>query len=121
MSGREGHRGWRPPGPVPEAGSPARPGDPTPVGPALDRVLAGLGAPPAAALSRLFERWPELAGSPLAEHGTPASLDDGVLVVRVAEPMWATEFRYRQGDVLRRCDEVLGAGVVARLEVRVRP
>jgi predicted nucleic acid-binding Zn ribbon protein len=68
----------------------------------------------------LFDRWDELVDEPLATHGRPASLDDGVLVVRVAEPAWATEWRYRQGEVLRRFDERLGPGVVARIDVRVR-
>jgi predicted nucleic acid-binding Zn ribbon protein len=112
--------GWRPPDPVPERGRRVpRPEDPAPVGTALDRLLAGFGAPPADALTAVFERWSELAGLPLADHGVPASLDRGVLVVRVTEPAWSTEWRYRQGEVLRRCDDLLGEGVVARLEVRI--
>lgn len=114
-------RGWRAPDPVAERGEAARRGDPSPVGPVLDRLLAGLGAPPAAAVTALFERWPEVAGVPLADHATPGSLEGGVLVVRVDDPAWATEWRYRQGEVLRRCDELLGPGLVTRIEVRVRP
>jgi predicted nucleic acid-binding Zn ribbon protein len=100
-------------------GDPPRRDDPAPLGRALDRLLDGLGAPPADALSTLFDRWHELAGLPLGDHGVPVSVDDGVLVVEVREPLWATEWRYRQGEVLRRCDEAVGAGVVARIEVRV--
>ena len=93
--------------------------DATPLGHALDRLLHGLGAPPADALEALFERWHTLAGLPLGDHGVPTSVEGGVLVVTVRDPLWATEWRYRQGEVLRRCDEVLGAGVVERIEVRV--
>jgi predicted nucleic acid-binding Zn ribbon protein len=110
---------WRRPDPVPQRGAPPRPGDPSPVGSALDRLLAGIGAPPADALVTLFERWSEVAGLPLADHGVPASLDAGVLVVKVGEPGWSTEWRYRQGEVLRRCDAFLGEGVISRIEVRV--
>jgi predicted nucleic acid-binding Zn ribbon protein len=85
----------------------------------LDRLLAGMGAPAADALTALFDRWSEVAGLPLADHGVPASLDHGVLVVKVREPAWSTEWRYRQGEVLRRCDALLGDGVIARIEVRV--
>lgn len=113
-------RSWRPPDPVGRRGEVPRPGDPVPLGAPLDRVLDGLGAPAADALSRLFDGWDDLVGEPLASHGRPSALDDGVLVVRVAEPAWATEWRYRQGEVLRRLDERLGPGVVARLDVRVR-
>ena len=114
-------RGWRAPDPVVGPGDPARRGDPTPLGAALDRLLGGLGAPPADALATLFERWHELAGPRLCDHGVPLSVDAGVLVVGVDDGGWATEWRYRQGEVLRRCDEVLGPGVVARIEARVRP
>jgi len=110
---------WRPTDPVPERGRPARRDDPSPIGPAIDRVLAGLGAPPADALTTIFERWSALAGLPLADHGAPAALDHGVLVVHVTEPAWSTEWRYRQGEVLRRCDATLGEGVITRIEVRV--
>jgi predicted nucleic acid-binding Zn ribbon protein len=111
---------WRPADPVPErGGGEVRRGDPVAVGRALDRVLAGLGAPSADVLATLADRWPEVAGLPLADHGVPASLEDGVLVVKVREPAWSTEWRYRQGEVLRRCDEAFGEGVVARVEVRV--
>jgi predicted nucleic acid-binding Zn ribbon protein len=105
---------------VPERGAGPRPDDPKAVGPVLDQLLQSLGAPPADALATLFERWHELAGLPLADHGVPMSLEAGVLAVKVGEPAWSTEWRYRQGEVLRRCDELLGEGVVTRIEVRVR-
>lgn len=85
----------------------------------IDRLLAGLGAPSSDALTTLHDRWPELAGAPLADHGAPGSLEGGILLVKVIEPAWSTEWRYRQGEVLRRCDEILGVGVVTRIEVRV--
>lgn len=114
-------RGWRSEDPVPlREGPSARPDDPSRLAPLLDQVLAGLGAPPSDALAALFARWADLAGLPLAEHGAPASVDGGILVVVVRDPAWATEWRYRQGEVLRRCDETLGAGVVQRIDVRVR-
>jgi len=120
VTGR-GRRGWRAPDPVPARdGTADRPGDPAALAPLLDRLLAGLGAPPADALAALFARWSDLAGAPLADHGAPASVDGGVLVVVVDEPAWATEWRYRQGEFLRRCDVALGPGVVERVEVRVR-
>jgi predicted nucleic acid-binding Zn ribbon protein len=114
-------RPWQAPDPVPaRTGTPTRPGDPSPLGPLLDRILGGFGAPPADALASLFSRWSDLAGPHLADHGAPAAVSGGTLVVVVDDPLWATEWRYRQGEVLRRCDEALGPGIVERVEVRVR-
>jgi predicted nucleic acid-binding Zn ribbon protein len=112
-------RRWQPPDPVVGPGDPPRRDDPTPLSGVLDRLLGGLGAPPADALTTLFERWSELAGTPLGDHGRPVSVEAGVLIVAVDDALWATEWRYRQGEVLRRCDEALGAGVVTRVDVRV--
>jgi predicted nucleic acid-binding Zn ribbon protein len=117
---KRGRSDWRPPGPVPERGAGPRADDPKAVGPVLDELLHSLGAPPADALSTLFERWQEIAGTSLADHGVPMALEDGVLSVKVGEPAWSTEWRYRQGEVLRRCDELLGEGTVRRIDVRVR-
>jgi predicted nucleic acid-binding Zn ribbon protein len=114
-------RDWRPPDPVVGRGDGPHRHDVTPVGRAIDRLLDRFGAPPADALAAVFERWPELAGSPLGDHGRPLSIEDGTLVVAVDDGTWATEWRYRQGDVLRRCDDAFGPGVVARIEARVRP
>lgn len=116
MNGR-----WQPPDPVPLTGDAApEPGDPVALKGPLDRLLAGLGSPTADALTTVFDRWSELAGMPLADHGAPARLEGGCLVVVVREPAWATEWRYRQGEVLRRLDAALGEGVVTRVEVQVR-
>ena len=111
---------WRPPDPVIGRDDPPRRDDPSPLGATLDRLLGGLGAPPVDALATLFDRWQELAGLPLGDHGVPVSVDAGVLTVAVDDPLWATEWRYRQGEVLRRCDEALGEAVVHRIEVRIR-
>ncbi len=94
--------------------------DPVPIRRALDRLLGGMGAPPSGALATLFERWSELAGHPLAEHLTPAAIDGATLVVTVDDPLWATEARWRQSQIVGRCADLLGEGIVTRIEVRVR-
>lgn len=90
------------------------------MGEALDRVLAGLGAPAGDILAAVFERWSVLAGRPLADHAVPARLERGVLTVVVDDPAWATEARYRAAALRGRCATELGPGVVLAVEVRVR-
>jgi hypothetical protein len=41
-------------------------------------------------------------------------------VVGVGDPAFATELRYRGGEILERIAEVVGTPVADRLEVRVR-
>jgi predicted nucleic acid-binding Zn ribbon protein len=89
------------------------------VGESLDRVAAALGVSRATTLTGVFASWPELVGSSVAEHATPRSLRDGTLVVAVDDPSWATQLRWLEADLLRRLEDVLGPGQVARIEVRV--
>jgi predicted nucleic acid-binding Zn ribbon protein len=62
-----------------------------------------------------------MVGESVAQHSRPRSLRDGVLVVAVDEPAWATQLRWLEADLLTRLREVLGPDQVARIEVRVQP
>ena len=96
------------------------PPDPRPLKASLARVARSLGGPDSQSLSGVFGHWAELVGPQLAAHARPLSLSSGVLVVGVTEPGWATELRYLESELLGRFSEVLGDGVVERVEVRVR-
>jgi predicted nucleic acid-binding Zn ribbon protein len=101
---------------------PGQPGPgPRPVAASLDRLATSLGVPSAGVLAALFSTWPDLVGAGVAGHSRPRSLRDGVLVVAVDEPAWATQLRWLESDLLARLAEALGDGVVRAIEVRVRP
>ena len=100
------------------------PGQPGPgprrVADSLDRLATSLGVPSAGVLASLFSAWPELVGDAVAGHSQPRSLRNGVLVVAVDEPAWATQLRWLEADLLTRLADVLGHGVVESIDVRVR-
>jgi predicted nucleic acid-binding Zn ribbon protein len=98
----------------------AREQEPERVGPALDRVLRGLGAAPAGVVGSLFARWEDIVGAQLAGHARPLGLHDGVLAIGVDDPAWATQVRFLESELIRRVREVTGSAEVARVEVRVR-
>ena len=68
----------------------------------------------------MFARWEEAVGPQIAAHATPASLVDGVLVVDVDHPTWATQLRFLETDLLARLRDVAGADELTRIELRVR-
>jgi predicted nucleic acid-binding Zn ribbon protein len=98
------------------------PNDPEPhaLHDSLDAVVRGLRGPGAGAVKGVFADWDEAVGARVAQHARPVALRDGVLVVEVDEPGWATQLRYLQAAVLERLAEVAGPGAVTSLEVRVR-
>lgn len=100
---------------------PAKPSDDSPrgIGEALDRVSRSLGMGRADTLRAVFGRWAEVVGEQIAAHASPSSLRDGVLVVTVDEPVWATQLRWLEADLLRRLDGILGDGAVTKIEVQI--
>ncbi|MDQ1402460.1 MAG: hypothetical protein QOG03_776 [Actinomycetota bacterium] len=104
---------WRP---LPSRGD--RP-DPRRVGESLDAISRRWGAPKAGALAAVFDKWEEIVGERVAAHTHPVRLSNGALVVSVDEPGWATQLRFLEADLLRRCADVAGPGSVTRIEVKV--
>ncbi|MDQ4134404.1 MAG: DUF721 domain-containing protein [Actinomycetota bacterium] len=100
---------------------PERGTGPQPLGPSLDRLTRGLGAPDARVLTTLFGQWDDVVGSEVAAHAEPLSLLRGTLVVGVDAPAWASHLRFQEADLLGRLEGALGPGHVVRVEVRVHP
>lgn len=103
--------------PLPTAGG-ARPSR---LGETLDRVLAGLGAPPASSLEVVERAWPDLVGPAAAEALRPVAIRDGRLVVTAVDPVWSGQARWLEGAVVEGLERLLGPGVVTSLEARAAP
>jgi predicted nucleic acid-binding Zn ribbon protein len=92
--------------------------DPVPISNSLDGVVRSLRGPSRAAVSGVFGRWDEAVGPQIASHVTPVKLDEGVLVVEVDDPAWATQVKFLSTTITQRLAEVAGVRV-ERIEVRV--
>jgi hypothetical protein len=106
--------GWHP---IREPGGPP----PRPVADSLAAVTRNLGGAGGPALVDLLNRWPEVVGEQLAAHCRPVSLRAGTLTIAADEPAWGAQLGWLEADLRRRLDEALGAGVVTRIAVRIRP
>jgi predicted nucleic acid-binding Zn ribbon protein len=93
--------------------------DPRPLTDGLDRVLRALRGGDTRSTSTVFGRWEDIVGSDIAAHARPLKLSDGVLVVEVDEPAWATQLRFLEADLVARLADTGGLSV-SRVEVRVR-
>ena len=92
--------------------------DPIPISTSLDGVVRSLRGPSRAAVGGVFGRWNEAVGEQVAEHVSPVKLDEGLLVVQVDDPAWATQVKFLTGMIIDRLREVAGVSV-DRIEVRV--
>ncbi len=93
---------------------------PATVGAALDRVMRHLGTPKLATVRSVFDRWPELVGENLASRAHPISLRDGVLLIGVDDPAWATQLRFMEADLVARIAAEFGPDEVVSIQIRVR-
>lgn len=86
----------------------------------LDRLVRHLGGPSFVAVDTVFGDWEELVGEQVAAHTQPVSVRDGVLVVQVDDPAWATQIRFLEHDLLTRVGDAIGSGELTSLQVRVK-
>lgn len=92
--------------------------DPIPISNSLDGVVRSLRGPSRSAVSGLFGRWDDAVGAQVASHVKPVKLDEGVLVVEVDDPAWATQVKFLTPTIVGRLDEIAKVRV-DRIEVRV--
>ncbi len=92
--------------------------DPIPISSSLDGVIRSLRGPGRREVSGVFGRWEQAVGEQVAAHVKPVKLDEGVLVVEVDDPSWATHVKFLSGTIVDRLDEIAGVRI-ERVEIRV--
>ncbi len=104
---------WQPSTPPPGERDPRR------LSELLERTARRLGGPSLGTTSAVFSRWDQVVGPDIAEHARPVSLHDGVLVLAVDHPAWATQLRYMTTELLTRIGEATAGSEVASIQIRV--
>jgi predicted nucleic acid-binding Zn ribbon protein len=90
------------------------------IGEALSEVAADLNLDNPDDVAAVMAAWSEAVGEAVAAHVRPRRLHDGVLLVEVDAPVWATQLRYLEEDVLRRLGRKVRPGVVKSIKPVVR-
>lgn len=93
--------------------------EPTEMRRLLDRVVRGMGAPGTDAVELVFNRWEQVVGTVLAAHTRPVAVEHGRLVLSADDPAVVSHVRWLEADLIARLDELLGAGRVTGIDVRV--
>jgi predicted nucleic acid-binding Zn ribbon protein len=87
---------------------------------ALSEMAADLNLDDPDDVAAVMAAWPAAVGEAVAAHVRPRRLHDGVLLVEVDAPVWATQLRYLEEDVLRRLGRKVRPGVVKSIRAVVR-
>ncbi|MEJ5377852.1 MAG: DUF721 domain-containing protein [bacterium] len=68
----------------------------------------------------LFRSWPRVVGPLLARRCWPVSVKKGVLLVRVAGPLWMQELQFQKRDLLERVAELAGGDQIVDIRFTLR-
>ena len=90
------------------------------LGEALSEVAADLHLDDPDDVAAVMTAWPLVVGEAVAAHVRPRRLHDGELLVEVDAPVWATQLRYLEEDLLRRLGRKVRPGVVKSIRPVVR-
>lgn len=94
---------------------------PTPIGAALEQLLAGKRWGERLTGATASQRWPQIVGPDLAARCEPVRLAGGTLVVRAESQVWATQLKYMLPHLTEKANDVLGEGRVRDIRLVVGP
>jgi predicted nucleic acid-binding Zn ribbon protein len=83
----------------------------------MERLLIDRGWSVDVAVGSVMGRWPAIVGAEVAEHCTPVTFQDGVLIVRADSTSWATQLRLLSSSILGRLEAEVGKDAVTELRV----
>ncbi|WP_246126130.1 DUF721 domain-containing protein [Nesterenkonia populi] len=92
--------------------------DPKPLGEAVKGLIRSRGWSAPVAVGGVISRWEQLVGEAIAEHCTPESFEDGVVVVACDSTAWATNLKLMKSQLLEMFARELGPGIVTALDIR---
>lgn len=70
-------------------------------------------------LVKVFQVWPEAAGSYIDKRSRPHSIKDGCLIVMVESAVWIDRFGYLKQEIIQRLNQALGDEIVDDVVFRV--
>jgi predicted nucleic acid-binding Zn ribbon protein len=85
----------------------------------LAAVTGHLGTAEPKVLGDIFGHWNDVVGEAIAAHARPRSLRGGVLTIGVDDPVWATQLRFLEQDLIDRCRDLSGPSSVRSLRIVV--
>ena len=71
--------------------------------------------------ARIWEEWDRVVGPSISNNARPSWIKNGVLRVRVSDPIWLQELKFLEEDIRRELNETLGREAVKKIEFRVGP
>ena len=85
----------------------------------LPNILRSIGDDPEVATAAAMTAWKRAAGDGLRQHAVPVALNDGVLVVAVADAVWQKQMRPMLKELIYKTNTILGQSLVKQVDLIV--
>ena len=92
---------------------------PKPLGSGVERVMKHLDAPTAGVVTSIFANWADIVGEVIAEHARPQRITNGVLVLEVDDPAWASEMEWLGEEIVRRVSLAVETEEISAVKVQL--
>lgn len=90
------------------------------LGDILARVMTGEALDKKSKHAAVFRNWSSIVGPLLARRCWPVSVRKGVLLVRVAGPVWMQELQFQKMELLKKVAEAAGPGRIEDIRFTLR-
>lgn len=87
----------------------------------LPAILRSVGDCPEVLEAAAIAAWKHAVGEGLREHTVPVRLEDGRLIVSVADSVWQKQLAPMLGELLFRINRLLGQPVVSYIDLQIDP
>lgn len=95
--------------------------EPEPIRAILNRMIRTTELGTTLEKARIWGQWARIAGDALAESTAPAALENGLLVVQVADTSWMDLCLYEKWEMVRRINREAGRLVVSDIRFELAP
>ncbi|MDN6171645.1 MAG: DciA family protein [Yaniella sp.] len=116
MSGQIARNKTRPP--TPKDDKPVRSAGPQPLGDIFSKFIAQRGWKEPVAVGSVLADWSSIVGPQIAENAKVESFENATLILRASSTAWATQLRLLTPQLMHKFNEVLGTGVITKLEIK---
>lgn len=91
---------------------------PQSLGDVFSKFIAQRGWKEPVAVGSVLADWSSIVGEQIAENAKVETFENATLVLRTSSTAWATQLRLLTPQLMHKFDEVLGPGVITKLEIK---
>lgn len=103
---------------TPKGDAPVRSAGPQPLGDIFSKFIAQRGWKEPVAVGSVLADWSSIVGPQIAENAKVESFENATLILRASSTAWATQLRLLTPQLMHKFNEVLGTGVITKLEIK---